>query len=372
VGRNADNKGVSNTPPNPPPDSEIVEAIRQSLAEGGDIHAAIEAGGGESGGGGAPGASIVRKFPFAFDSPGILTGFDVYTPTIGDVLLDAWIEIDTAWDGTTPLFDFGDFTGGPASTDEGWFGQGTVGALSLGFADGSFLSSLLLGQENNGTTDSDFQQASVAAMGQFSGNSRWRSLPAKFIVADPIKVCVSQDGTTTGADPGSTVGAGALYLVTATPGGGGASPTVIEMDAVVYANNGLSSSAVVGVVDGAGRSGASVVTVPPALVVASGQVCTVPVVSFSGGSPDRDYGIHLNLLVLNADTSEALVLAVSRDLPVSSGSGLVDWLTATALNAGSDLSWTADPFGPNQSVHVTSAAGGTYSVVLQFGLVAVR
>jgi hypothetical protein len=43
------------------------------------------------------------------------------------------------------------------------------------------------------------------------------NVPAKFTAADPIKVCVSQDGTNTGADPASTQGAGVLYLVTATP-----------------------------------------------------------------------------------------------------------------------------------------------------------
>jgi hypothetical protein len=36
----------------------------------------------------------------------------VYTPTIGDVLFDAWIEVRTPWDGTTPLCDYGVFTSG--------------------------------------------------------------------------------------------------------------------------------------------------------------------------------------------------------------------------------------------------------------------
>lgn len=44
-----------------------------------------------------------------------------------------------------------------------------------------------------------------------------RLLPGKFTAADAIKVVVSQNGSSTGADPGATQGAAVLYLVTATP-----------------------------------------------------------------------------------------------------------------------------------------------------------
>lgn len=44
-----------------------------------------------------------------------------------------------------------------------------------------------------------------------------RNVPARFANTDPIEVVVSQDGSIGGADPGSTVGAAILYLVTATP-----------------------------------------------------------------------------------------------------------------------------------------------------------
>jgi hypothetical protein len=64
------------------------------------------------GGGGGAGAPVVHKFAFAYDTASLHTGATAYTPAAGDVLLDAWIEIDTAWDGTTPLGDFGAFAGG--------------------------------------------------------------------------------------------------------------------------------------------------------------------------------------------------------------------------------------------------------------------
>ena len=57
----------------------------------------------------ATGDVVVRQFPFAFDTPNLLTGADLYNPTIGDLLLAGWIEIVTPWDGTTPKGDFGSF-----------------------------------------------------------------------------------------------------------------------------------------------------------------------------------------------------------------------------------------------------------------------
>ena len=38
---------------------------------------------------------------------GWTNGIAFYTPTVNDVLLDAWISVLTAFDGTTPLGDVG-------------------------------------------------------------------------------------------------------------------------------------------------------------------------------------------------------------------------------------------------------------------------
>jgi hypothetical protein len=154
-----------------------------------------------------PGAPVVRAFPFAFDSPNILTGHAVYTPTVGDILLDAWIEIDTAWNGTTPLGDFGEFVG----TAQGLFagGNGPTGLTTMSGPDTNLVGVGYLAG-NNGE--------SLAALSA-AGSAGFRVAPGKFTTVDPIKVVVSQDGTNTGADPGSTQGAAVLYLVTATPVG---------------------------------------------------------------------------------------------------------------------------------------------------------
>jgi hypothetical protein len=159
------------------------------------------------------GSPIVRAFPFAYNSPGILTGYAVYTPTVNDILLEAWIEIDTAWDGTSPLGDFGPFEVGNIYGWLAFFGQGPY---LCDAADSSQLDVSTTFSQGNPFTDngsllsiSDNLTTNIARRG--------RAVPAKFIAANPIKVVVSQDGTNTGADPGSTVGSAILYLVTATP-----------------------------------------------------------------------------------------------------------------------------------------------------------
>ena len=162
------------------------------------------------------GTSIVRAFPFAFNSPGILTGHTVYTPTVGDILLDAWIEIDTAWNGTTPKGDFGDF---PA-VKYGWFSGFSYDGNPIDMTKVDTLNSdsTILAQNTNA---GDGIPVTLSAMNVTYAASvttvGTRLVPGKFTTADPIKVCVSQDGTNTGANPGSTQGAAVLYLVTATP-----------------------------------------------------------------------------------------------------------------------------------------------------------
>lgn len=152
------------------------------------------------------GASIVRKFPFAFDTPNLLTGAALYTPTAGDILLNAWIQIDTVWNGTTPKGDIGTFTGDVEFTGGGGlFGSLDGGPLAMTLADVSEYDPGYLSPDPDGTRNPGLVQ----------GVSR--IAPGKIMTADPIKVCVSQDGTNIGADPGSSQGSAVLYLVTATP-----------------------------------------------------------------------------------------------------------------------------------------------------------
>lgn len=151
---------------------------------------------GGAGGGGA-GNVIVRHFPFAWDSPGILTGYAVYTPTVGDILLDAWVEIDTGWDGVTPLGDAGPFE---PTNPQGWFAFNGLGPIDMTQADDPRLDlSTTVSQPGGmGPNSSDLMWSATTHLIIWSAphlTDVFRSLPAKFVAANPIKVCVSRDGT---------------------------------------------------------------------------------------------------------------------------------------------------------------------------------
>lgn len=178
----------------------------------------------------------VRKFAFAYNASTLDTGHTVYTPTVSDVLYDAWIEVVTAWNGTTPQGDFGivyntEFNGFLSGSGPG----GTSGVLDMTSADeiNAFIGGSWLGNiKNMGARDVQTQTmtpslykgssaVSYSASAVFS-NPSWlgagyRSLPCKFTDTSPIQVLVSSDGTRTGGDPGATQGSAILYLVTATP-----------------------------------------------------------------------------------------------------------------------------------------------------------
>lgn len=164
---------------------------------------------GRRGGGGnvgsQPGAAIVRgPFEFAFDDAGLEDGLAFYTPTVGDVLLDAWIEVDTLFDGTNPLADIG--TGVGSTT--GLFGEaGSRPDLSGADSDGSAGEGVLVNLNTN-------FPLSVAAV---LNASTYRLAPAKFISANPLKVWVSQNGQIGGTAIGGAAGSARVFIVTATP-----------------------------------------------------------------------------------------------------------------------------------------------------------
>lgn len=180
-----------------------------NAAETSDV---VTAEGGGSGGSVPEGAPVYRAFSFDHSTPGLVAGHAVYTPTIGDLLLDAWIEVDAAWNGTTPKADFGYFDPGNDG-GVGLLGL-TWGAVDLTAADvaGRLGLGLLNGNDSSNATIAQ-QAVSYALPG---GPSRG-AVPSKFATADPIKVCVSADGSVNGSASGATAGSATLYLVTVTP-----------------------------------------------------------------------------------------------------------------------------------------------------------
>jgi len=167
-------------------------------------------------GGSLPGVSIVRKFPFAYNTPDLLTGAALYVPTVGDILYDAWLEIVTAWDGTTPTGSIGILEEIQA-TGVSFFGQAPLGANpDMTIADTSTVG-VLNNAEGAGAAPTLLSVANFWSGGSLDYQ---RVVPAKFVSASPVSVYVSQNsnpGGHGGLDPGSAQGAAVLYLVTATP-----------------------------------------------------------------------------------------------------------------------------------------------------------
>lgn len=168
---------------------------------------------GGEGGGAVAGAAIVHAHPFTFDTPGLATGTDVYLPKVGDIWLDAWVEVDTAWDGATPAFDVGYYAQG-----YGVFGAGVL-PVSLANADYQGLTNLLTGAGAiaAGYVSPVTLTSLATKQANFVAGGGYRYLPGKWTSDDALAIWVTSTGYPGGADPGATMGAATLYMVTATP-----------------------------------------------------------------------------------------------------------------------------------------------------------
>ena len=138
-----------------------------------------------------PNGTAVHSFAFDHTTEGLATGVVAFTPTVGDIIFDAWIEVDTAFNGTTPTGDLGSFTGDPAV---GWYRSLSGGAvIDMTQADVTSLSDPILLQQVPNAPNSDVNIAYL-----YSDNSR--AFPAKFVSDAPVKFALSQDGTITSAN----------------------------------------------------------------------------------------------------------------------------------------------------------------------------
>jgi hypothetical protein len=145
-------------------------------------------------------SGITYSFAFAFDDAAIEDGLTVYTPAVGEELVDFRVEIGTGFDGTTP---YADLSHGNAQGLFAW----TIGtAIPLGTADTT----------SNGLSQGTVQYYGQSAM-QASTYNGYRTVPAIFTTTDPLLVVVSQDGQLGGAAVGGTAGAAILYFTICTP-----------------------------------------------------------------------------------------------------------------------------------------------------------
>ena len=133
-----------------------------------------------------------------FDDADLVAGRSFYTPIVGDLLMDAFVFVPTAWNATAKI-DIGTFVGALF----GLFGV-TVGARDLQTAN----------TEDGGAGLSFYNgdPASLVTAGAWSGIG---CSPMIFTADNPLKVCVSTTGRTNGSGSASTQGIAHVYIVIA-------------------------------------------------------------------------------------------------------------------------------------------------------------
>ena len=139
------------------------------------------------------------EFPFdhTVGPSGITVTFDSWTPQPGDMIIDAWIQVPTAFDGTTPRADFA-VTGTVTSGGNGVFRHWNIGAWGL--------------------TGTDANVAGFTGPAGTSGpiNAALEYLGAILDVpsgeAATLTLWISEGGQYQGVDAGCTVGQGVLRL----------------------------------------------------------------------------------------------------------------------------------------------------------------
>lgn len=148
--------------------------------------------------------SVIMRYTVPFDTPGLSDGSGVilFTPTVGDEILDIAIRFPTAFDGTTPKCDVG--TGVTAAT--GLFGSinyllAADGANVQGGGDG-------LSYFGGGGGPANLVGA-IGYSGQYG--------TPKVTAANPIRVWVTQNGQINGADPASSQGVIEIVFTMGTP-----------------------------------------------------------------------------------------------------------------------------------------------------------
>jgi hypothetical protein len=139
------------------------------------------------GGGGSGGSQpfTVVRFPFAWNTPGLVApGVVVYTPAIGDLIVESYLSVPAAtpFDGNSPSLWF--------------YSQDNLDPLNAGFVGGPFLTTNVTLEQ--GQTESALEN--ITASGA----------PIRFLTTIPLVASLRNDGD--GTNPSCTTGAGELIL----------------------------------------------------------------------------------------------------------------------------------------------------------------
>jgi len=158
-------------------------------------------------GAGSSGVRCLGPFTFSYNTPGLNAGIEFYTPTVNDVLVDAFVTARVGFNGTTPKFDFGPVSAPP--TTDGFFWQANAPVvMSQGWPTPATFRVLWY----------------VVGSSLFSARINYYAAtkqiqPQQGIIrsADPWKLWVSQNGSMGGAAVGGSAGQGEMYLLIASP-----------------------------------------------------------------------------------------------------------------------------------------------------------
>lgn len=161
-------------------------------------------------GSGGPGLSV--RGPFVITSADVTANdapIPIYTPGVGDLLLDVWVQLVTLFNVNNAKADVGQFLGG---TTTGWFKSSTFGqgleVDQFGHADAPpNTHDQLLGNLGGGNI----------ALSVASVSASKRNAPAIFTGTAPVQVVVSVSGAAGGGALGSSAGELHVFLLVATP-----------------------------------------------------------------------------------------------------------------------------------------------------------
>lgn len=116
-----------------------------------------------------------------------------YQPNDGDLILAAWFETDTLWNGTTPKADIGTFDGG----NDGVFTELLSGTISLGTADSAI------------TDNAGLDKIATDVL-----NLDTAGMPIRVTSpANPLTIIVSETGVKGGTAAGASAGSSTLHLI---------------------------------------------------------------------------------------------------------------------------------------------------------------
>jgi hypothetical protein len=156
-----------------------------------------------AGGGSQAGVPVTTRYTVPYTAAGLSNGvgYPLFTPTVGDEILDIAIRFPTVFDGTTPACDVG---------------TGVTETRGLFYGIEQYVSADCPNVQDGGDGLSFYSCGNPANLLSALGNHGSFGTP-KVTAANPIRVWVTQNGEINGADPGASQGVIEIVVTIVTP-----------------------------------------------------------------------------------------------------------------------------------------------------------